>query len=125
MIEYEIKSIDELLIKKPQEIFKCSHMVFRGVSDSIYKLLPCISRNPNDIENEQSLFKDFKIKSLSVINRLPNTEWEYLALAQHHGLPTRLLDWSFSYLIALYFSVNGNSDVDGAIYCAHAENCLT
>jgi hypothetical protein len=59
-----------------------------------------------------------------IVNR-PADEWEWLFLMQHHGLPTRLLDWSESVLVSLYFAVtddegkHGNDD--GCIWALHPQ----
>ncbi|WP_268991067.1 FRG domain-containing protein [Vibrio crassostreae] len=95
--------------------------MFRGVENKAYKLEPSIMRLGYDKEDElinaeKRLFKHFKEQAIPHLEYNPSNDWEWLALAQHHGLPTRLLDWSRNPLVALYFAIESESDTDGAVY---------
>lgn len=95
--------------------------VFRGHSDAEYSLTPSVARSDRQdhAKYEKSLFAMFRREAREYVDPL-SSKWEWLALAQHHGLPTRLLDWSANPLVALYYAVEKHDDRDGKVYALYA-----
>lgn len=126
MEEYVINNVEEFvshLIVLPEFDF------FRGVSNITHKLIPSIGRIFENervmLQFEKEIFQDFKRKYSLYETIRPMTDYEYLFLAQHHGLPTRLLDWTYNPLVALYFAVEKDFDVNGCVYQAAPTRILT
>ena len=104
-----------------------SNYLFRGESKFDWELLPKIGR----VEFKRVIPKIFKEEFLirawmryasNLIDKDPKDNWEIISLAQHHGLATRLIDWTKNPLIALFFATFDNEKEDGAIYVFDFKN---
>ncbi|MBU3145991.1 FRG domain-containing protein [Clostridium sp. CF012] len=86
----------------------CDVPFFRGHSISSWPLLPSIFRIPNRFAGLESvLYYEFHSYSAQLLLGKV-TSWDILFEMRHHGVPTRLLDWSENFAVALYFALNGN-----------------
>jgi hypothetical protein len=132
--------MEEKLISSAEELhrlasgFANGHPIFRGVSDASYQLLTRFGRsvihvkklretNPNVLfelssAHELAVLRDFIKLSAPYLTFSPIDEWEWLSVAQHHGLPTRMMDWTKNPLVAAYFAIQNyrRSMSDCAIY---------
>lgn len=81
-----------------------SPYIYRGLSHFDYQLQTSLIRLGGHYESlEFHLLRNFKKYAVKPEITI-RTDWDWLALAQHHGLPTRLLDWTYSPYVALHFA---------------------
>jgi hypothetical protein len=96
-----------------------SNFVYRGVADQTWGLETSLQRLGGPFEKlERPLLRNFR--KYATPESIPDgNKWVEITVAQHHGLPTRLLDWTTSPQVALHFATHelNHYDRDGVIWC--------
>lgn len=112
--EITLTSIGQLIEFSSQNTigkYPIMNFTYRGQKVATYKLASSLKRSSNSnleyIENRT--LNNFKKYGQNFNSELCDSVWKNMIIAQHHGLPTRLLDFSVSPLVALYFAL---TDVD-------------
>ena len=100
-----------------------SPFAFRGlpcVEHSLSSSLVRLAGSADTRTLELALLRNFR-KYAAADARPTDSIWDWLALGQHRGLPTRLLDWTYSPLVALHFATDQPEDFerDGVVWCVN------
>ena len=97
--------------------------VYRGMADNEWGLVPSLNRVcSHDLTLEKQMLRSFKKYGYADLQHVTSF-WQLLALAQQFGLPTRLLDWTYSPLVAAHFATEDQEayDRDGVIWCVNID----
>jgi len=94
-------------------------LYYRGHANAKWQLLPGLARiDPSIIAScspptvrrlEEDLYSEFLTQAGGLLPRA-NGDWDNVFAMQHHGMPTRLLDWTETFAIALFFALRGASE---------------
>ena len=112
--EVHIDTLDDLLPLLTEQEYRAdlnrnrSSYIYRGMSNSSFKMRTSLNRNCKNLQKnlEPAILENFAKYALSSEPTIEHSVWRQMILGQHYGLPTRLLDWSHSSLIALHFAVS-------------------
>lgn len=118
----KVKSLQEYLdrvmeiCEKWGYLTSTTHPWFRGEADVSWKLKPRVYREGSS-DKEREMIRDFKLRAPSLMDKPHQDDMELFFIMQHYGVPTRLIDWTESHLIALFFAAEkGSSNTDGRVW---------
>ncbi len=126
MNEINIKSFIDYL-SYIEKNYNRNH-IFRGLNNLNYSLIPKLGREPyvskcktdsivDELQDmEEQIMRDFIKMSIPHMDLRNLSSWDQWTIGQHHGLPTRFLDWTENPLIAAYFATENSNNNDVAVY---------
>ncbi len=112
--EIRITTLEELMALLSEQEYRPdlrrsrSPFVYRGMTNADFRMVTSLRRNCKELQRtlEPAILKNFAKYAVIEDPSISQSVWRQMILGQHHGLPTRLLDWTQSALVALHFAVS-------------------
>lgn len=117
--EFVIKEVQDIIniIREIQiELGNNRRPLIRGEINTSFQPTAGVFRNDFCKQSESAILEEF-LRHIPAHSSIDITNlWNVMTLAQHHGLPTRFLDWTVNPLVATYFACEGDSYEDSAVW---------